>query len=45
MTMGDVYERLADFLDRMPAGYPKTEDGRGVDLLRQLECMVGKGKV
>ena len=34
--MDDVYERLADFLDRLPAGYPKTEDGREVDLLRRL---------
>jgi Fe-S-cluster-containing hydrogenase component 2 len=34
--MEGVYERLADFLDRLPAGYPKTEDGREVDLLRTL---------
>lgn len=32
----DVYERLAQFLDTLPAGYPKTEDGREVDLLRRL---------
>jgi len=32
----DVYERLADFLDNLPAGYPKTEDGREVDLLRRI---------
>jgi Pyruvate/2-oxoacid:ferredoxin oxidoreductase delta subunit len=34
--MDDVYERLADFLDTLPAGYPKTEDGRELDLLRRL---------
>ena len=32
----DVYERLAQFLDSLPAGYPKTEDGREVDLLRRI---------
>jgi electron transport complex protein RnfB len=32
----DVYKRLAQFLDTLPAGYPKTEDGREVDLLRRL---------
>ena len=32
----DVYERLAQFLDTLPAGYPKTEDGREIDLLRRL---------
>jgi Pyruvate/2-oxoacid:ferredoxin oxidoreductase delta subunit len=32
----DVYERLAQFLDRLPAGFPKTEDGREVDLLRRI---------
>jgi Fe-S-cluster-containing hydrogenase component 2 len=32
----DVYNRLAKFLDALPAGYPKTEDGREVDLLRRI---------
>jgi Fe-S-cluster-containing hydrogenase component 2 len=32
----DVYERLAQFLDKLPAGYPETEDGREVDLLRRI---------
>ena len=32
----DVYEQLAQFLDTMPAGYPKAEDGREVDLLRRI---------
>lgn len=34
--MMDVYQRLADFLDELPAGYPKTEDGRELKLLRFL---------
>lgn len=32
----DVYERLAQFLDALPAGYPKVEDGREIDLLRRI---------
>jgi electron transport complex protein RnfB len=32
----DVYERLADFLDRMPAGYPRTESGIELRILRRL---------
>ncbi len=32
----DVYEQLALFLDTLPAGYPKTEDGREIDLLRRI---------
>ncbi|HSG15589.1 MAG TPA: 4Fe-4S binding protein [Anaerolineae bacterium] len=32
----DVYERLAEFLDTLPAGYPRTEDGRELKLLRTL---------
>jgi electron transport complex protein RnfB len=34
--MEDVYKQLADFLDTLPAGYPKSDDGREVDLLRRL---------
>ena len=34
--MENIYERLADFLDTLPAGYPKTEDGRELELLRRL---------
>lgn len=32
----DVYERLAQFLDTLPAGYPKSEDGREIDLLQRI---------
>jgi Fe-S-cluster-containing hydrogenase component 2 len=32
----DVYERLAQFLDTLPAGFPRTEDGREIALLRRI---------
>jgi formate hydrogenlyase subunit 6/NADH:ubiquinone oxidoreductase subunit I len=32
----DVYERLARFLDDLPAGFPRTENGTEMRLLRQL---------
>jgi electron transport complex protein RnfB len=32
----DVYERLAQFLDRLPAGYPRTESGVELRILRRL---------
>jgi electron transport complex protein RnfB len=32
----DVYKRLADFLDKMPAGYPRTESGVELRILRRL---------
>lgn len=32
----EIYQRLAQYLDELPAGYPKTEDGREVELLRRL---------
>ncbi len=32
----DVYERLAHFLDTLPAGFPRTEDGRDLEMLRKL---------
>lgn len=35
MNVG-VYERLAQFLDTLPSGFPKTEDGREIDLSRRL---------
>ena len=33
---GDVYDRLARFLDDLPAGFPRTESGTELRLLRQL---------
>jgi Fe-S-cluster-containing hydrogenase component 2 len=32
----DVYQRLAAFLDDLPAGYPRTESGAELRLLRRL---------
>jgi electron transport complex protein RnfB len=34
--MGDVHKRLAAFLDRLPAGYPATESGVELRILRKL---------
>jgi Na+-translocating ferredoxin:NAD+ oxidoreductase subunit B len=34
--MNDVYERLAHFLDDLPAGYPSTESGIELKILRML---------
>ncbi len=34
--MADVYERLAEHLDSLPAGYPRTESGVEMRILRQL---------
>jgi electron transport complex protein RnfB len=34
--MRDVYKRLAAFLDRLPAGYPRTESGVELRILRRL---------
>lgn len=32
----DIYERLADYLDQLPAGFPRTEGGAEMRILRQL---------
>ena len=32
----DVYERLAHFLDDLPGGYPSTESGVELRILRRL---------
>lgn len=32
----DVYEKLADYLDQLPAGFPRTEGGAEIRILRQL---------
>lgn len=34
--MTDVYQRLAHHLDRLPAGYPATEDGVELRILQRL---------
>ncbi len=34
--MADVYTRLARALDAMPHGYPATEDGVELDILRKI---------
>lgn len=34
--MADIYEDLAAFVDRLPAGYPKTESGVELKILRKL---------
>ena len=34
--MADIYERLAIFVDRLPAGYPRTESGVELKILRKL---------
>jgi Pyruvate/2-oxoacid:ferredoxin oxidoreductase delta subunit len=35
-TMTDVYQRLAHHLDRLPAGYPATENGVELRILQRL---------
>jgi electron transport complex protein RnfB len=32
----DIYEKLADYLDHLPAGFPRTESGVEIRILRQL---------
>jgi len=32
----DVYERLAKHLDNLPAGFPRTESGAELRILRRL---------
>jgi electron transport complex protein RnfB len=32
----EVYERLAQFLDELPAGFPKSESGVEMRILRRL---------
>lgn len=34
--MTDVYERLAQFVDNLPAGYPRTDSGVELRILRKL---------
>ena len=34
--MTDVYERLANFLDSLPGGFPKTESGIELQILKRL---------
>ncbi len=34
--MTDIYERLAAFLDQLPAGFPPTESGVEKQILRKL---------
>jgi electron transport complex protein RnfB len=34
--MNDLYERLAQYLDNLPAGYPRTESGIELKILRML---------
>lgn len=34
--MLDIYDRLASYLDTLPAGYPQTEDGLELQILRKL---------
>jgi len=34
--MADVYERLREHLDTLPGGFPKTEDGVELRILRRL---------
>jgi ferredoxin len=34
--MKDIYEQLADFVDHLPAGYPQTESGVDLRILRKL---------
>ena len=34
--MTDVYQQLAQHLDRLPAGYPATEDGVELRILQRL---------
>jgi electron transport complex protein RnfB len=32
----DIYEKLADYLDQLPAGFPRTKSGAEMRILRQL---------
>jgi electron transport complex protein RnfB len=32
----DIYEKLADYLDHLPAGFPRTESGVEIRILRKL---------
>lgn len=32
----DIYEKLADFFDKLPSGYPRTESGVEIRILKQL---------
>jgi hypothetical protein len=32
----DIYEKLADYLDQLPAGFPRTEGGAEIRILHQL---------
>ena len=34
--MDDLYERLAEFVDDLPAGYPRTESGIELKILKML---------
>ncbi len=34
--MSDIYERLADHLDKLPGGYPRTESGVELRILKRL---------
>ena len=34
--MSDVYQRLADYLDNLPAGFPPTETGVELRILKRL---------
>ncbi len=34
--LADVYEKLADYLDSLPAGYPRTESGVELRILKRL---------
>ena len=34
----EVYEKLADHLDRLPEGYPRTPTGIEIRILRRLFC-------
>ncbi|MBI4831426.1 MAG: 4Fe-4S binding protein [Candidatus Lindowbacteria bacterium] len=36
MTSNDVYIRLREFLDRLPAGYPATDSGVEIKILKKL---------
>jgi electron transport complex protein RnfB len=35
-TMTDVYKKLAKHLDNLPAGYPSTESGVELRILKRL---------
>ena len=36
MAMDEIYAQLAKFLDDLPAGYPPTESGLELRILRKL---------